>query len=317
MAKFHVGLSADFVKPDGTPAFPSFDLRPLDADPDIDWSWVPVTEGRIAASDRAWMYALILLSARFEADSFPGDDRLCLIARFGVGYDTVDVEACNQNNGALVISPNGVRRPVAVAILTFILALSGKLLRKDRITRQGPDGWAQKADLMGQGLVGLTLGSIGVGNIGAEMFRMARPLEMKFIAHDPFADSEVASQLGIELVGLEEVFQRADYLAVNCPLTDETTKLVNAERLALMKRSSYVLNISRGKLIDEVALTEALESGRLAGAGLDYKGLQKALVDCKDKKALGAIMREEGLIAAQNSDFDGIVKVAKDLEFIR
>jgi phosphoglycerate dehydrogenase-like enzyme len=269
MSRFRVGLSADFMKADGTPAFPSFDLRRLDDDARIDWAYIPVTDGRMAAADMDGLDALILLAAHFDADSFPDNDRLSLIARFGVGYDTVDVDACNRNNVALVITPNGVRRPVAVAILTFILALSGKLLDKDRITRQGPDGWKHRADFMGHGLVGRTLGSIGAGNIGAEMFRLASPLGLKFIAHDPYADPDVVAELGIELVGLEDVFRSADYLTINCPLTEDTTGLVNAERLGLMKPSAHLINTARGPIVDQAALYEALTSRTIAGAGLD------------------------------------------------
>ena len=88
MTKFRVALSADFQKPDGTAAYPSFDLSPLDNEPRIEWAYVPVTNGRVAAEDMVGFDALILLGARFDADSFPGDGRLKLIARFGVGYDT-------------------------------------------------------------------------------------------------------------------------------------------------------------------------------------------------------------------------------------
>lgn len=269
MEKFRVGLSADFRKPDGSAAFPSFDLSPLEDEPQIDWSYVPVTDGRIAASDMAGFDALILLGARFDADSFPDDDRLCLIARFGVGFDTVDVAACNENNVALVTTPSGVRRPVAVAILTLILALAGRLMTKDRLTRQGPEGWAQVSNHMGQGLIGLTLGSIGIGNIGAEMFEIIKPLSMNYIAHDPFADPDVAKRLGVELVSLEEVFKRSDYLCVNCPLTDETHGIVDAAHLALMKPSAYLINTARGPIVDQAALTQALSEGQIAGAGLD------------------------------------------------
>ncbi len=143
MAKFRVALSADFQKPDGSAAYPSFDLSPLDDEPEIEWAYVPVTDGQIAASDMAGFDALILLGARFDAGSFPGDGQLCLIARFGVGYDTVDVAACDANDCALVITPSGVRRPVAVAILTLILALAGRLMVKNQLTRQGPEGWAE------------------------------------------------------------------------------------------------------------------------------------------------------------------------------
>lgn len=269
MSTFRVGLSADFRKPDGSAAFPSFDLTPLDENPDLDWSYVPVTDGRIAVGDMVGLDALILLSARFDADSFPDDGRLALIARFGVGYDNVDVAACDRNDVALTITPNGVRRPVAVAILTFILALSGKLMVKDRLTRQGPSGWAQKSAYMGEGLVGRVLGSVGVGNIGAEMFRVAQSLGMKYIASDPFADPTVARELGIELVSMDDLFRRADYLAVNCPLSEATEGLVNAERLAMMKPSAYLINTARGPIVDEAALIKALSTGQIAGAGLD------------------------------------------------
>lgn len=269
MARFQLGLSADFTKPDGSPAFPMFDLSPLDSAANLDWRFVPVTDGRIAAADMQGLDALILLGATFDSNSFPGDDRLSLIARFGVGYDTVDVDACTDNDVALVITPNGVRRPVAASIITMILALSGKLLQKDRLTRQGPSGWAQKADYMGHGIVGKTLGSIGVGNIGAEMFRLAQPFGMSFIAADPFADAATAADLGITLTSVDEVFRQADFLTINCPLTPDTEKLVNADRLAQMKPTAYVINTARGPIVDEAALITALQSGQIAGAGLD------------------------------------------------
>ena len=228
MDRFRVALSSDFVRPDGTPAFPSFDLSPLDADPRIEWSYVPVKDGRIAAADMAGFDALILLAGRFDAGSFPRDGRLGLVARFGVGYDNVDVEACSANDVALVITPSGVRRPVAVAIMTFVLALSGNLLIKDRLTRAGPEGWARRGAYMGMGLIGKTLGSVGMGNIGAELFRMAAPFGMSFVAHDPFADPAAARELGVELVPLDDVFRRSDFVCVNCPLSDDTRGLVNA-----------------------------------------------------------------------------------------
>ena len=137
--------------------------------------------------------ALILLAHRFAPESVPKSGRLAVVARFGVGYDTVDVPACTANDIALVITPDGVRRPVAVSILTFMLALTGKMMVKDKLARQGAPGFAARGEHMGVGLVGRTLGSLGVGNIGAEMFRLAKPFDMKFIAHDPYADPTVCS----------------------------------------------------------------------------------------------------------------------------
>jgi phosphoglycerate dehydrogenase-like enzyme len=110
---------------------------------------------------------------------------------------------------------------------------------------------------------------LGVGNIGAELFRMAKPFDMRFIAHDPFADATVAAELGIELVALDDVFRQADILSVSCPLTAQTRHLVNAERLALMKPSAFLINTARGPIVDQKALTKVLQEGRIAGAGLD------------------------------------------------
>ena len=223
-----------------------------------------MTAGSLAGFD-----ALILLRARFDAESIPGDGRLGLVARFGVGYDTVNVAACTSVGVGVAITPDGVRRPVAVSILTFILALSGKLFIKDALTRRGPEGFAESSDHMRMGLIGRTLGSVGMGNIGAEMFRLCRPLDMRFIAHDPWADEAVAAELGVILVDLETVFAESDFLALNTPLTPDTRHLVNAARLATMKPTAYVINTSRGPVIDQPALAEALTVGVIAGAALD------------------------------------------------
>ena len=265
---FRVALSGDFKKPDGSPTYPDFDVAPLKAAPGIEIAYLE-SQNPLRAEQLEDFDGLILLAHRFAKESVPKSGRLGVVARFGVGYDTVDVEACSKAGIALVITPDGVRRPVAVSIITLMLALTGKLMVKDRLTREAAAGFAKRSDHMGVGLVGRTLGSLGIGNIGAELFRMAKPFDMKFIAHDPFADKTVAAELGIELVGLEDVFRRADVLSVSVPLSAETRHLVNAERLALMKPTAYLINTARGPLVDQKALTKALQERRIAGAGLD------------------------------------------------
>ncbi|WP_374333082.1 NAD(P)-dependent oxidoreductase [Aestuariivirga sp.] len=268
MSVFRVALSGDFRKTDGSPTFPDFDLAPLMQAKHVEAVFLD-NASPLEAEQLEDFDALILLAHRFDATSVPKSGRLAVIARFGVGYDTVDVPACTANDIALVITPDGVRRPVAVSIITFILALTGKLMVKDRLARSGPPGFAARGEHMGVGLVGKVLGSLGVGNIGAEMFRLAKPFDMNFIAHDPFADRKVAAELGIELVSLEELFRRSDILCVNCPLTPETHHIVNAERLALMKPTAYFINTARGPIVDQKALTRVLQERRIAGAGLD------------------------------------------------
>lgn len=268
MSDYRVALSGDFLKPDGSPSFPEFDLTPLRERKGLELVFLD-DEPVLSPQQLEEVDALILLASRMAAESFPQSGRLAVVARFGVGYDNVDVEACTEHDCALVITPDGVRRPVAVSILTLLFALTGKLMVKDRIARRGPEGWAEKTQHNGMGLVGRTLGALGIGNIGAELFRLAKPFDMRFIAHDPYADPTLAASLGIELVGIDEVFRQSDFLSVSCPLTPETHHIVNADRLALMKPTAYLINTARGPVVDQAALTEVLQAGRIAGAGLD------------------------------------------------
>ncbi|MDF3062763.1 MAG: dehydrogenase [Microvirga sp.] len=278
MTRFRVALSSDFLNADGTPAVPMFDLAPLHrAGAEI--AYVEAADGVMRAADLAGFDALILLTHRFDRRSIPADGRLAIVARFGVGYDTVDVPACTAAGIALAITPDGVRRPVAVTVLTFMLALASRLFAKDRLTRMGPPGWAIRSRYMGMGLTGRTLGLLGVGNIGAEVLRLAAPLDMRFIAHDPFIDAAKAQGLGADLVDIETLFREADFLSVNVPLSDKTRGLVGERLLGLMKPTAYLINTARGPIVDQRALYEALAAGRLAGAGLDVFEVEPAPAD--------------------------------------
>ncbi len=279
MEPFRIALSGDFRKPDGSLTFPSFDLSPITNKPGIELRWVDAVGGIMPASGLAGCDALILLAHRMARESFPSDGRLAAVARFGVGYDNVDLAACNENAVAAVITPDGVRRPVAVSVITFVLALSQKLLIKDRLTRQGPPGWAKRVDFMGEGLIGKTLGQLGMGNIGAEVFRMAAPFGMKFIAHDPYLDKAKAAELGVDAVSPEELFRRSDFLSVSVPLSDATRHYVNAARLKTMKPTAYLINTARGPIVDQKALYQALKDGTIAGAGLDVFEVEPAPAD--------------------------------------
>ena len=267
MEKFRIGITHDVLQTDGSPIFGSAPYALLD-DPRIEWEYMTAGPLELSPAQAARYDAICAMITKVTPASLAGPDlRLKLIARFGVGYDTIDVPACTAAGVALTIAPDGVRRPVATAALTLILALAQKLLVKDRITREGR--WSEKLDHIGTGLTGRVLGSIGIGNIGAELFRLARPFEMEHIAHDPAADPRVAAELGIRLVDLDSLFRESDFLAVNCPLNPHTVGLVDARRLALMKPSAYLVNTARGPIVDERALTHALVERRIAGAGLD------------------------------------------------
>src|ERR1700741_53385 len=133
--KFRVALSGDFKKADGSPTFPDFDVTPLLNAPGVEAAYLE-NANPIRADQLADFDALILLTPRFGKESIHPNGRLSVVARFGVGYDNVDVPACTEAGIALVITPDGVRRPVAVSIIAFMLALTGKMLIKDKLTRE-------------------------------------------------------------------------------------------------------------------------------------------------------------------------------------
>ena len=134
-----------------------------------------MSNGMVPASNLENFDALILLAASFTADSVPSGGRLACVARFGVGFDNVDIDACTVAGIAATITPDGVRRPVAVTVVNFILTLASRMFVKDRLTRQGTDGWAVRSQYMGVGVTGKTLGLLGLGNIGAEICRLVEP----------------------------------------------------------------------------------------------------------------------------------------------
>jgi len=277
MSKFRVGITADVRQSDGAPIFGTDVLQLLDH-PDISWEYMAQPSIDLSPAQAASYDAICAMVTRVTPHSLSGSNRrLKLIARFGVGYDSIDVPACTQAGVMLTIAPDGVRRPVATSALTFVLMLAQKVLIKDRLTRAGR--WAEKMDHIGTGLTGRTLGSIGLGNIGGELFRLAKPFDMVGIAHDPVADPALAAALGVRLVDMDTLFRESDFLTVNCPLNDQTRGLVSARLIALMKPSAYLINTARGPIVDELALGAALAQRKIAGAGLDVFDEEPVRVD--------------------------------------
>ena len=263
---FRVGITRDVLTSNGQPIFGQAVFEFLNQ-PGLVWEYMEETPA-IRPEHAARYDAICAMLTRFTPESLgPEKPRLKVIARFGVGYDTIDVPTCQKAGILLTIAPDGVRRPVAVSAITFMLMLAHKVGIKDRLTRAGR--WAEKSDHIGTGLTGRTLGSLGVGNIGAEMFRLAKPFDMTFIAHDPYADPKQMAALGVQLVDLDTLFRNADFLTVNCPLNASTRGLVNASKLSLMKKTAYLINTARGPIVDESALYQALVEKKIAGAGLD------------------------------------------------
>ena len=265
--QFRVGITRDTLRADGTSIFDTCALQIFDA-AELHWEFIPDNVTELTAAHGAHYDALCVLNPKVPAAVVAGSEqRVKIVARMGVGYDSVDVKACTENGVILTNTPDGVRRPVATSILALILALSHKLFTKDTITRTGR--WAETTNHMGVGLTGKTVGSIGVGNIGGELFRLLAPLDMRHVAYDPYAKAEECATLRVRLTDKETVFRESDFVCVNTPLTPETRGFIGAREFAVMKPTAYFINTARGPIVDEKALYAALAERRIAGAALD------------------------------------------------
>jgi phosphoglycerate dehydrogenase-like enzyme len=265
---FRVALSADFCDEGGKPAFPDIGLSLLDGVPRISHQFLNEYRAEYTPDQLADYDVLISLKPKVTAQSLQGISRLCGIGRCGVGYDNVDLDACTEHGIAVFITPGGVVRPVAESILLFVLALSHNLVVKDRMVRTGH--WAESTRRLGREPRQRIVGTVGMGNIASEAIRLLRALDVdRFLAFDPYISTERAAHLGVEMVSLDELLRMSDYVLVNCPLTPQTRRLLGKPQFALMKPDAVLINTARGPIVDEAALIDALQSGKIAGAALD------------------------------------------------
>lgn len=218
-------------------------------------------------ADLADADALVVRSAtKVTAEVIAAAPKLRAIARAGTGVDNVHVESATARGIVVMNAPGANSISVAELALAQILALARKLPAADASMKQGI--WDKKS-FMGEEIRGKVLGLAGLGRIGLAVARRARAFEMVVIAHDPFVSSEIGEELGIEMVSLDDLCARADYLSLHMPSTPETKRLFNAERLATCKKGLKIVNTARGDLIDEAALAAAIQSGHIGGAALD------------------------------------------------
>lgn len=268
MNPFRIAFSADFCDQQGQPVFPDIGLSLLAGVPRVAHEFVAEYRDEYSAQQLADYDVLISLKPKVTAQSLAGISRLCAIGRCGVGYDNVDLEACTEHGIAVFITPAGVVRPVAESIVLLLLALSHHLLRKDRQVRLGR--WAESSRALGREPRQRVVGTIGLGNIASEAIRLLRVFDVsRFLAFDPYVSPHRASELGVEAVSLEDLLHQSDYVLVNCPLTPQTRGLLGKPQFALMKTDAVLINTARGPIVDEGALIEALQTGRIAGAALD------------------------------------------------
>ncbi len=200
----------------------------------------------------------------FTARILASADRLKVISRPGVGYDAIDVKAASARGIAVCTTPGSNRHSVAELTLAMILQCARKIMENEAEVRRG--GWAR---VVGNEIAGSILGIVGLGTIGKEVAQRAKAFEMRLLAYDLVQDQQFAEEHQVTYVPLEQLLRESDYISLHILLDQRTRHLVNAERIAMMKPSAYLINTARGPIVDEEALIQALKESRIAGAALD------------------------------------------------
>ncbi|MBY0375898.1 MAG: hypothetical protein K2Q23_18015 [Bryobacteraceae bacterium] len=211
--------------------------------------------------------ALLVRSAvRVTADVLRKAPKLRVIGRAGVGVDNVDLQAATAEGVLVMNTPGGNAVSVAEQTIAFMLSLARHIPQAAASTKSGK--W-EKKKFMGTELRAKTLGVVGLGAIGREVVLRAKPFQMRILATDPFVSPQAASDLGIELVPLDQLYAEADYITVHVALTPETEKMLNAAAFGKMRDGVRIINCARGELLDQDDLLAALQSGKVLAAALD------------------------------------------------
>jgi len=210
------------------------------------------------------VFATLASSEPYSERVFQAAPALRVVARWGVGFDAIDVDAATRHGVVVCTAVGANHEAVADYAVALMCGLQRGLLQNHRLITSGR--W--KTDFR-PGLWRATVGIVGLGRIGQAVARRCRGFSMTILAYEPYPDRDFVREHGVELVSLDELLRRADLVTLHCPATPENRHLINHERLALMKPTAHLINTARGTLVDEAALHEALATGRIAGAGLD------------------------------------------------
>ena len=228
-------------------------------------------------------YQAILASSLVQYDGALMDTlpNLRMISRTGIGYDNVVLADATARGIVVTNTPDGPTESTAEHTVAMLMALAKRLKQGDANMAAGKWG-PRTGTMIGVEVRGRTLGLVGLGRIGKRVAHICGlGLEMKVVAYDPYISAAEAAALGVTLTDLDSVLAQADFLSVHVPATPETRHLVNREGIAKMKDGAFVLNLARGPLVDEDALLEAIDSGKLSGAGLDVFDPEPLKIDSR------------------------------------
>lgn len=265
--KATIGITRDLFDEDGKLIIPGPGLKLIENMPNVEYKIFKDIEPEITPEQLQSCDIVLTLQSKFTPSSLKGINQLISIHCNAAGFDPIDLNALTKSNVILCNTPKAVRRPMAVAIITFILTLSLKLQAKIELARAGL--WDERSEHLGVSLVGKTLGSVGVGGIGHELFRLIKPFGMKHIAYDPYIKKESIADVDVNLVDFDTLLAESDFLAINCPLNKETYHIIGESELRKMKKEAFLINTSRGPTVDEAALIKALRKKWIMGAGID------------------------------------------------
>lgn len=310
--KFRIGISHDFSI-DARGHYEAQLQQVLGEPPHLEFELMPPADDNRPTKEQLDRYdGILALATRFDESNLSGLRRLSIIARWGVGYDRIDTQALTDNGIVLAITPDAVRRPVAEAALALIFASSLNLVVQHKVVES--NRWRESLPGLGRNIFGRTLGSIGLGNIASEMFRMSASLGFgKLLAHDPYASAEHAKSLNVELVSLDQLARESDFLCVHCSLSHSTKGLVNRELLRLMKPTSVLINTARGPIVNEPDLVEALNAGWIFGAGLDVFEIEPLPPDAAIRKCPNVILAPHGLAWTEELARDNSLEATTNL----
>ncbi|WP_066585956.1 2-hydroxyacid dehydrogenase [Cellulomonas timonensis] len=264
--EYLVGLTPDVLRADGSVFFGDVGLDRL-TDAGLRWEVMPAQSGHVASGLEPYDAVLSFGHLHFTREAVAAAPRLRHVARFGAGYDGIDLDGLAAEGVLVTNAPDGVRRPLALAALTLVLALGHRLLENHRAATEGR--WSARGDHRGLGIAGRTVGIIGFGSVGAELAALLQPLGVHVLTLDRPSARERASAAGVECVPVERLAAESDYVVLTAALTPSSRHLVDDAFLRRMRPTAHLVNVGRGGLVDQVALTDALREGRLAGAGLD------------------------------------------------